>query len=239
MNRQRAAMRILVLTPIENEFNSLTGALEKLGLESRERSIGRLTCASYLSGDLIVAPGGLGKAQFGIQAQYAIDRLLDRELIVCAGTAGGLRDDLGIGDVVVATETVEHDFKWGMKSRPLPRFPGSEAAITAIETGLPTTDRSFDVRFGIVASGDEGIADPVRARELRRDTDAIAVAWEGAGGARAATFSDLAFLEIRGISDGAGDDAPSEFETNLPHTMHNVGMIILDLVQRGYQAPLR
>ncbi len=116
-------MRILALTPIENEFDSLTEALERLGLESRERSVGRLSCRSYLDGDLIVAPGGLGKAQFGIQTQHAIDRLPDPELIVCAGTSGGLRDDLRIGDVVVATETVEHDFKWGMNSKPLPRNP--------------------------------------------------------------------------------------------------------------------
>ncbi len=224
-------MRILALTPIENEFDSLTEALEKFGIESHETSAGRLSCRSYLDGVLIVAPGGLGKAQFGIQTQHAIDRLPDRELIVCAGTSGGLRDDLRIGDVVVATETVEHDFKWGMNSKPLPRFPGDEAAIAALETNLTATEMPFDVHFGIVASGDEGIADPRRARELHRDTGAIAVAWEGAGGARAAAFSGLPFLELRGISDGAGDDAPSEFETNLPYAVHNVAVIILSLAQ--------
>ena len=226
-------MRILVLTPIENEFDSLTQALEKLGLDSRERSAGILSCRSYLGGNLVVAPGGLGQAQFGIQTQHAIDSLPDVDLIVCAGTAGGLRDGLGIGDVVVATETVEHDFKWGMKSKPLPRFPGAQAAIAALETNLPTTERHFSLHFGIVASGDEGIADSKRAHELQRDTDAIAVAWEGAGGARAASFSNLPFLEIRGISDGAGDEAPSEFESNLPHAMRNVAVIVLSLARLG------
>ena len=116
-------MRVLALTPIENEFDSLNEALDKLGLESHETAAGRLSCRSYLDGDLIVATGGLGKVQFGIQTQHAIDRLPDRELIVCAGTSGGLRDDLRIGDVVIATETVEHDFNWGMKSNPLPLNP--------------------------------------------------------------------------------------------------------------------
>ena len=62
-------MRILALTPIEDEFDSLNDALEKLGFESHETAAGRLSCQSYLDGDLIVAPGGLGKAQFGIQTQ--------------------------------------------------------------------------------------------------------------------------------------------------------------------------
>lgn len=224
-------MRILALTPIEDEFNSLAEAIEKLGLESCEVSAGRLSCRSYLEGVLIVAPGGLGKAQFGIQTQYAIDMLPDRELIVCAGTSGGLRDDLKIGDVVVATETVEHDFRWGMKNNPLPRFPGDHSATAFLETNLPAKDSPFDVHFGIVASGDEGIVDPRRASELRENTGAIAVAWEGAGGARAAAFSNLPFLELRGISDGAGAEAPAEFELNLPHTMHNVAVIVLSLAQ--------
>ena len=224
-------MRILALTPIEDEFDSLTGTLDKLGFVRYERSTGRLPFINYLGGDLVVAPGGLGKAQFGIQTQHAIDLLRDREMVICAGSAGGLCSDLQIGDVVVATETVEHDFKWGMKTKPLPRFAGSQEAIESIKTNLQTMETPFDVHFGIVASGDEGIADPRRASELHRDTGAIAVAWEGAGGARAAAFSGLPFLELRGISDGAGNDAPSEFETNLPNAVHNVAVIILSLAQ--------
>ena len=116
-------MRILTLTPIKEEFDSLTGALDRLGFVRYERSTGRLSFVSYLGGDLVVAPGGLGKAQFGIQTQHAIDVMRDRDMVICAGSAGGLSSDLQIGDVVVATETVEHDFKWGMKSNPLPRNP--------------------------------------------------------------------------------------------------------------------
>ena len=143
-----------------------------------------------------------------------------------------MSDDLKIGDVVVATETVEHDFKWGILSgKPLPSFPGDRKAIAVLENELPMMEESFDVHFGIVASGDEGIVDPKRASELRKDTGAIAVAWEGAGGARAADFSDLPFLEVRGISDGAGEDATSEFHENLPNAVQNVATIVLTLAQ--------
>ena len=223
-------MRILVLTPIDDEFTSLTEALGRLGFGGRERAIGSLSCYSYDDGELIVAPGGLGKAQFAVQTQFAIDRLPDRGLVVCAGTAGGLERSLAIGDVVVATETIEHDFRWGMKTRPLPRFRGDPGIVTRLESTLSATDHSFDIHFGAVASGDEGIINPDRATELKRATGALAVAWEGAGGARAAKFSNLPFLEIRGISDGAGDGAPAEFEANLPHTMGNVAVMVSDLV---------
>ena len=225
-------MRILALTPIKEEFDSLTRTFDSLGFVRYERSTGRLPFVSYLGGRLVVAPGGLGKAQFGIQTQHAIDILRDRDMVICAGSAGGLSDDLKIGDVVVATETVEHDFKWGILSgKPLPRFPGDRKSIAVLENEVPMMEESFDVHFGIVASGDEGIVDSERARELRRDTGAVAVAWEGAGGARAADFSNLPFLEVRGISDGAGEDATSEFEANLPGAVHNVAMIVLSLTR--------
>ena len=225
-------MRILVLTPIEKEFDSLTARISDFGYVRYEQTTGRLPFVSFLDGALVVAPGGLGKAQFGIQTQHAIDMLHDREMVICAGTAGGLRDDLKIGDVVVATETVEHDFKWGILSgKPLPRFPGDQKSIDVLKTKLATMEMPFDVHFGIVASGDEGIVDPGRAEELRRDTDAMAVAWEGAGGARAAAFSGLPYLEVRGISDGAGEDAQSEFEANLPHAVGNVAEVVLTLAQ--------
>ncbi len=225
-------MRILALTPIRDEFNALTTTLNRFGFVSYGRSTGRMPFASYLGGTLVVAQGGLGKAQFGIQAQHAIDTMRDRDMVICAGSAGGLSDDLKIGDVVVATETVEHDFKWGILSgKPLPRFPGDQKSIAMLESELPMMEESFDVHFGIVASGDEGIVDPKRASELRVDTGAIAVAWEGAGGARAAEFSDLPFLEVRGISDGAGEDATSEFHENLPQAVQNVAVIVLTLAQ--------
>ena len=225
-------MRILALTPIKEEFDSLTRTFDSLGFVRYERSTGRLPFVSYLGGRLVVAPGGLGKAQFGIQTQHAIDILRDRDMVICAGSAGGLSDDLKIGDVVVATETVEHDFKWGILSgKPLPRFPGDRKSIAVLQNEVPMMEESFDVYFGIVASGDEGIVDSERARELRRDTGAIAVAWEGAGGARAADFSNLPFLEVRGISDGAGEDATSEFEANLPGAVHNVAVIVLSLAR--------
>ena len=221
--------RLLALTPIEDEFDAMRSALESLGISSDEKIIGSMVGISFLEGALIVARGGLGKAQFGIQAQHALERLGDCDLLICAGTAGGLAPALAIGDVVVATETVEHDFRWGMKDKPMPRFPGSDRAIADLRTCPSLARRPFGVHFGAVASGDEGIADQDRARELQSATGALAVAWEGAGGARAAQFSGVPFLEIRGISDGAGSDAPGEFERNLPHAVGNVAQVILDL----------
>ena len=71
--RRSTPTRLLALTPIEDEFDAMRSALERMGLEPADKSIGALQ--GLPAGRLVVARGGLGKAQFGIQAQHALERL--------------------------------------------------------------------------------------------------------------------------------------------------------------------
>ena len=222
-------MSILVLTPIEDEVRALASALSERGLEGRSVPAGRLSARTYDDDRLILVQGGLGKVQFGLHALHALDNVDDAGAIVCAGVAGGLSDAVSVGDVVVATATIEHDFNWPRGAPP--SFQGHEPYISALKSlGLPA-GTAFKLHFGPVASGDEGINDGVRARELRDNTGALAVAWEGAGGARAAEFGGLPFLEVRGISDMADSEAESVWRQNLPGAMRNVAVVLEALVR--------
>ena len=78
--------------------------------------------------------------------------------------------------------------------------------------------------------------DSCRAGELHTRTGALAVAWEGAGGARAAAFSDVPYLEIRGITDMADHDAASTWKPNVPHAMGNVAVIVATIAERSTSA---
>ena len=232
-------MKILAAIPIEREFDALVDTLREMGLSETRVDIGRLPAAVFgEDARLTVAIGGLGKAQFAIQTLYLIERIADLELVVCAGTAGGLDFSLAIGDVVAATETVEHDFKYGMSDKPQPRFAGCGRALSALGAAVKSDPPPFAVRFGTIAGGDEGIADADRAREIRERFGALAVAWEGAGGARAAAFAGVPFLEIRGVSDGAGESAPDEFKRNIPTAMRNVAYVLDVLARIAVNKPL-
>tara|TARA_B100000315_G_C14028517_1_gene342128 strand:+ start:70 stop:378 length:309 start_codon:yes stop_codon:yes gene_type:complete len=86
--------------------------------------------------------------------------------------------------------------------------------------------KSFQVQFGLVASGDEAVIDSNRAAQIRAATGAFAVAFEGAGGARACEFSNVPFLEVRGISDLADEAAPEQFLENIPIAMGSVASVL-------------
>ena len=85
---------------------------------------------------------------------------------------------------------------------------------------------SFRVHFGPIASGDEDVVETERGKELHESTGALAVAWEGAGGARACAFSSIPFVEIRGVTDTANHTAASDFAENLELAMNNLATLI-------------
>jgi adenosylhomocysteine nucleosidase len=168
-----------------------------------------------------------------VQTQHLLDHAPPLEAVICLGAAGALSDDLAIGDLVLASETVEHDYTERFSPRPLPRFAAEARLLDALQR-LPHSTLPFGVHVGIIASGDEDVIELERAAALREATEACAVAWEGAGGARACAFSGVPFLELRGITDTANHQAPADFRTNLQRAMANAAALIL--LWRGVQA---
>jgi adenosylhomocysteine nucleosidase len=173
----------------------------------------------------LVAPGGHGKTQFAVQAQYLIGQFPSTKLVICAGAAGSLSSQLSVGDVVVGTETVEHDYRLLFATRPLPRFPGHGPSIDALR-GLAHGISDFRVVFDVIASGDEDVVVSERAQAIRDQTGAACVAWEGSGAARAALFNGIGSLEIRAVTDAADQEAPQRFDVNLPIAMANLASLL-------------
>jgi adenosylhomocysteine nucleosidase len=217
---------------MQEELNLFLRACITCGFRAEGDVLGRLPIVRLPDLNMTLARGGTGKAQFAVQTQHLLDAAMDWELVICAGAAGALSDALSVGDVVVATSTVEHDYNNKFSERPVPSFEGAPEAIATLRR-MPHSFDSFKVHFGIVASGDEDVVDTERRRTLHQQLNALAVAWEGAGGARACKFSNVPFVEIRGITDAANRLAPSDFETNLAIAMNNVAALITTWVSHA------
>lgn len=164
--------------------------------------------------------------------------------IVFTGVAGRVRADLHVGDVVVATELLQHD----MNAEPLfPRYeiplsgrsrhpadPRRRAAAVAAATAFLHGDlaaaatphavrvagldrRTPRVVEGVIASGDQFFAAHAAVEQLRRELpDVVCVEMEGAAVAQVAHDFGVPVTVIRTISDGGDDDAASDFMESLP-----------------------
>lgn len=223
------ATRLLVI-PESDELEPVLRHFERRGHASSALRLGHVSCFHFPSLQLVLALGGHGKAQLGIQTQYLIDRIEGLELVVCCGAAGGLCETIAVGDVVVGTVTVEHDYTLRFVSAPLPRHAATPELVEAIRNGVAS--QGFQVAFGPIASGDEDIVDPRRARELRAATGALCVAWEGSGAARAAAFNSLGFVELRCVTDSADGAAPQSFHDSCERVMRNGAEVVLSWLSR-------
>ncbi|KAA3661341.1 MAG: acyltransferase [Chloroflexi bacterium] len=223
-------MSKLVIIPTQKEYDYFLASAKSEIHQFEQCSIGKVPVVRFPNIDIVVSCGGLGKVQFAIHTQYLIDQNPEWEFVICAGAAGALVDNLNIGDIVVATETVEHDIYNRFGPPLLPKFRGDETAVTHLKS-LPLLN-SFQIHFGPIASGDEDVIDIKRKNEIQKLTNGLAVAWEGAGGARACVFNDVPFIEMRGISDGADSTASSDFENNLESVINNIATLFLCWAKR-------
>jgi len=221
---------ILIVNPLQEEYNDLCDSLSALGLNSHQDKIGRLDVHCFPEINVTLARGGHGKTQFGIQTQHLLDHA-KFDLVICAGAAGALAPEVKIGDVIVATSTLEHDYNIKFSVHPKPRFAGDPKTIEQIRA-VDMSGANFKVYFGIMAGGDEDVIEVTRGAELYEAHKALGVAWEGIGGARAAAFSEIPYLEIRGATDTADHEAPLVFDINLKIVMKNIAFLLYTWLDR-------
>ena len=215
------------MVPQAKELEPLLGALAAAGYRPKGLTLGRLDCHCFDELGLLFAMGGHGKTQLAVQTQHLIEQMPAPRALICAGAAGALDAQLTLGNVVVGTSTIEHDYKLRFVQRPLPCHEADAQLLREFRVAADRASRKFRVLFSAIASGDEDIIEPARALELREATGALCVAWEGAGAARAASFSGLQFLEVRAITDSADHAAATDFQANLERSMPNLGHLLL------------
>ena len=187
----------------------------------------------FWQGDLHGQPVVLGLSKIGkVAAATTSAALIERfgvGRIVFTGVAGGLGAGVNVGDVVVATDFVQHD----MDASPLfaryevplygqTRF-ASDAALSALlfqaagsalasAVGVP----GARVHQGLIASGDRFVSGADESAALRAALahaghEVLAVEMEGAAVAQVCHDYGIAFAAVRTISDRADDSAHVDF----------------------------
>ncbi|WP_369172454.1 5'-methylthioadenosine/S-adenosylhomocysteine nucleosidase [Streptomyces sp. R28] len=134
---------------------------------------------------------------------------LNPQAVLFVGVAGSLKEDIGVGDVVVGTKVYGiHGGKQTAKGflvRP-EAWPGSNALVQAARSAVRDMAEGR-AHFKPIAAGDVVLADARSeiAKHLREHyNDAAAIEMEGSGAAHAAHLNgQLDALVIRGISDRA------------------------------------
>ncbi|MDB5930748.1 MAG: methylthioadenosine nucleosidase [Polaromonas sp.] len=181
---------------------------------------------------VVLALSRIGKVAAATTATALIERF-GVGCIIFTGVAGGLGEGVKVGDVVVATDFIQHD----MDASPLfpryqvplygkTRFPCDPALsvllFAASQDALSHESlavhgfQQASVHQGLIASGDRFVCGAGEARQLRQAMasaghDVLAVEMEGAAVAQVCSDYRLPFAVMRTISDRADDSAHVDF----------------------------
>lgn len=164
---------------------------------------------------------GVGKVNAAMCAQVLCD-IFQVTHIINTGVAGSLCADLDIGDFVISTKAIYHDFTCqvlnplyvvgqvpGLQVR---FFPADDVLVECAYTAAQQVHEGCASK-GIVASGDQFVCQKEQKAKIVDDTGAICTEMEGAAIAHVAWRNSIPFVVIRAISDKADDSAEMDYPT--------------------------
>lgn len=226
-------VRQLIIVPLKFEWDHLAKHLSSAGVSFAEVSAEGRKFFQVPSTETYFALGGHGKVQCALNSFASLQALGSVHRMILAGSAGSLAEEVKPFDVVLAEATVEHDYRECFRlNAQLPKFSGDSEIVNQFRglTGSDGALAGIKTHFGTLASGDEDVVSHERGDEIQKLTGALAVAWEGAGAARAAKLTKTPFLEIRAITDSADHTAVKDWELQLNQAMASLSRVLLPLV---------
>ena len=167
---------------------------------------------------VVVVRSGIGKVNAGICTQILVDEY-GVDAVINTGIAGSLNADIDIGDIVLSTDTLQHDMDatgFGYEPGVIPRmeksvFVADERLRGIAKTCCERVNPEINVFEGRVVSGDQFISDKDRKNYIQKNFAGFCTEMEGAAIAQAAYLNNIPYLVIRAISDKADDSATEDY----------------------------
>ena len=216
----RPAVKTGIVGAMEDEVASLKSAMK---ISAKTTVAGMEFCEGTLDGQsVVVVQCGMGKVNAGICAHTLINTFGVTQ-VINTGVAGSLDSAIDIGDIVVSTDAVQHDFDVspiGFVRGEIPytglyAFPADAAlrarAVSAVQAAAP----EVKVFEGRVCSGDQFISSRGQKETILSNFGGMCCEMEGGAIAQACYLNETPFVIIRAISDKADDSEEmsyAEFE---------------------------
>lgn len=206
----------------------IIGAMDEEVAKLKEKmtqvEIRRIAAMDFYQGkihekDVVVVRSGIGKVNAAVCSQILVDRY-QVSTIINTGIAGSLRNEINIGDVVISSDTLQHDMDATGFGYPVGQIPRMEVLSFQADANLIEVAKECcqnvipdtGTHVGRVVSGDQFVSDKEKKTWLTETFDGYCTEMEGAAIAQAAYLNGVPFLVIRAISDKADDSAHMDYQ---------------------------
>ena len=188
---------------------------------------------------VVIVKCGMGKVNAGICAHTLINDFGCTK-IINTGVAGSLDSRLEIGDIVVSTDAVQHDFTVeaiGFQKGEIPytglyAFPADEDLRAEVIEVSKKLDLGVGIYEGRVCSGDQFISTAEQKERIVNDFGGMCCEMEGAAVAQSCYLNDTPFVIIRAISDKPDGSGAVDFDTFKAEAAQRCANIVKALIER-------
>ncbi len=229
-------MKLGIIGAMDVEVQTL---LSDMQIQNRRVHAGSIYHEGILAGlPVVVVRCGVGKVNAAMAAQILCDCYAVTHL-VNTGVAGSLNAALDIGDLVVSTDAVYHDFDCSIFGYAPCQVPGTDdaafsadAELTALALSAANAVTGGHCRMGRIASGDQFISDSGQKERIIRLTHADCTEMEGAAIAHTACRNGVPFVILRAISDKADNTANGDYPAFERQAAHNCAAVTRILAEK-------
>lgn len=186
---------------------------------------------------IVLVRCGIGKVNAAVCTQILID-IFEVSYIINTGVAGGLHPDINIGDIVISSDTVEHDMDvtaFGHEKGYIPRmdmqfFEADQWLVEIAKIAAEDIKGDHKVYVGRIASGDQFVSSMKVKEEIYTNFTAYCAEMEGAAIAHTCFLNKVPFVVIRAISDKADQSAEVNFDDFVNLAAKNASQMIEEMI---------
>lgn len=192
--------------------------------------------ASYKGLNLVIAYSKIGKVFSTLTATTMCEHFGAQKLLF-SGVAGAISSKLKVGDLIVATKLAQHDLDITAFGHPFGYVPEGAVYVEADKELIALSkevanEMGKSVQEGIIATGDQFVADEKRKNWIGETFKADALEMEGASVAVVCDALDVPFFILRAISDAADMDASFSFDEFLETSAVESAEFVMKMVDK-------
>jgi adenosylhomocysteine/aminodeoxyfutalosine nucleosidase len=192
--------------------------------------------AKYGDLEVVIAYSKIGKVFSTLTASTMIQKF-GCDTLLFSGVAGGINPQLKIGDLIVANKLTQHDLDITAFGHPHGYVPGGKVFVNTDEKlkniALEVAkEKDVKIMEGIIATGDQFVADEARKEFIEKTFSADALEMEGASVAVVCDALNVPCLILRAISDTADMDAGFNFDEFLESSAKNSAEFLVKIIEK-------
>jgi len=226
--------KIAIMGAMPEEIEPIISQLENL--KETKYAANTYYEGTYKGQEVVVAYSKIGKVFATLTATILIEKFGCDKLLF-SGVAGAISPELNIGDLIIADGLCQHDLDITAFGHPYGYVPEGEVCIPT-DVALRNVakevaaDKGLKLVEGVIATGDQFVANPERKDWIGETFKAHALEMEGASVAVVCSSLEVPFFILRAISDSADMDASFNFDEFLESSAKISADFILSMVEK-------